>query len=331
MRPPHCRGRSERSSTARPLPVLRRGDGLFDQGGTLHARLPSDNSQLQRLLGRALPGPVGETPSGGSMTVQRRVTRTRLEVHVHPVGGGEAALVLVVDPARRRRIDPARVSTLLGLTAVEGRVSALPAEGRAVREMAAALRGGGPPVSSAYTMRGGDAKAPCTRRPAGQRRCRLELFFHPSLRPYLQSWRMTALPYPCGMRGMSRAGPVRRWPWCRASWPWTPCPGADGSPAASAPASSRLFSPPPFPCLGGPIWDRFCLFQGVYSVGLSRKRTLSGRGRDATKGVRKEATAMQESRTRTLTFPMPLASLIESREPSCVRLCSTPTSFLPRG
>ena len=49
-----------------------------------------------------------------------------------------AALVLVVDPTRRERIDPVRVATMLGLSESEGRVSALLAEGLRVREIAAA-------------------------------------------------------------------------------------------------------------------------------------------------------------------------------------------------
>ena len=44
----------------------------------------------------------------------------------------------VVDPARFRRIDAARVGTMLGLTPSEARMSALLAEGLKVREIAAA-------------------------------------------------------------------------------------------------------------------------------------------------------------------------------------------------
>ena len=51
-----------------------------------------------------------------------------------------AALVLVVDPASRRPVDPVWVAAVLGLTPAEGRVSALLAEGRSVREIAAAFR-----------------------------------------------------------------------------------------------------------------------------------------------------------------------------------------------
>lgn len=127
------------------LGLLRRGDGVIDRDGALHARLPADDSRLQRLLGRALPDLWGAAPAGGSMTVQLPAGRSRLGLHVSPVGGGSAdfggrrvaALVLLVDPARRGRIDARRVAAMLGLTESEGRVSALLAEGMAVREIAA--------------------------------------------------------------------------------------------------------------------------------------------------------------------------------------------------
>ena len=128
------------------LEILRRGDALFDRDGTLDARLPADRSRLRRLLGQALPDFLGEAPGGGSMTVQRPSGRSRLALHVMPVGdagadfGGRrvAALVLVVDPARRPPINAARVAVTLGLTPSEGRMAALMAEGLKVGDIAAA-------------------------------------------------------------------------------------------------------------------------------------------------------------------------------------------------
>lgn len=124
--------------------ILRRGDGLTDRDGVLDARLPVDRSRLQRLLARALPDLWGKAPVSGSMTVQRASVRARLGLHVMPAGDGRAdfgarrvaALVLVVDPARRHRVNAQRVALTLGLTRSEGRMAALLAEGLKVGEIA---------------------------------------------------------------------------------------------------------------------------------------------------------------------------------------------------
>ena len=140
------RGGRVLAANATAMDVLRNGEGLSDCGGILHASLPADNSRLQRLLKRALPV-FGNAmpPSGGSMMVYCPSRSSQLELRVHPLDvagpdfGGRrvAVLVLVADPRSRRSIDPSRVSALLGLTASESRVSALLAEGRSVREIAA--------------------------------------------------------------------------------------------------------------------------------------------------------------------------------------------------
>ncbi|MXX61501.1 MAG: hypothetical protein F4112_08940 [Holophagales bacterium] len=126
--------------------ILRRGEGLSDRDGALHASLPADDGRLRRLLKRALPVfGSAKPPAGGSMRIQRPLLRSRLELHVHPVeteqadfgGRRVAALALVVDPESRPRIDPVRLSVLLGLSPSESVVSALLAEGRPVREIAA--------------------------------------------------------------------------------------------------------------------------------------------------------------------------------------------------
>ena len=134
------------AGNAYALAILRRGDGLFDEGGSLHARLAEDQSRLQRLLGDALPGLRSAIPAGGSITVQRPSDgKRRLTLHVTPVGDAEAdfggrrvaALVLLVDPESRPRIHPAWLAAALDLTRAEGRAAALLAEGRSVREIAA--------------------------------------------------------------------------------------------------------------------------------------------------------------------------------------------------
>ncbi len=127
------------------LDILRRGDGLRVRDGALDTWLSADRSRLQRLVARALPDLWGEAPRGGSMTIQRSSGRSQQVLHVNPVGGRVAdfgarqvgALVLVVDPARRSRIDAARVAVTLGLSPSEGRMAALLAEGLKVSDIAA--------------------------------------------------------------------------------------------------------------------------------------------------------------------------------------------------
>ena len=125
--------------------LLRTGDGLFDKGGLLYARVPGDNAELQGLLTQALPR-FGGQGAGGSTMVGRQAGVAPLVLHVNPVGRQEAdlhlwpvaALVLVVDPSRQARIDPAVAAEALGLTGMESRVAVLLAQGMNVREVAAA-------------------------------------------------------------------------------------------------------------------------------------------------------------------------------------------------
>ena len=133
----------EMNDRARDL--LRTGDGLFDERGFLFARTPQDNAKLQGVLNRALP-PFGTQGVGGS-TVVRHASALPLAVHVNPVDRQEtdysiwpvAALVLVVDPESRRRIDPAMAGAVLGLTKMESQVAVLLAEGRSVAQIATAM------------------------------------------------------------------------------------------------------------------------------------------------------------------------------------------------
>ena len=79
------------------------------------------------------------------MLVRRPSALASLVVHVMPVrdregayrSRGVAALVLIVDPAVRARVEPALVQRVLGLTAVESEIAVLLAEGRAAPEIAA--------------------------------------------------------------------------------------------------------------------------------------------------------------------------------------------------
>ena len=133
----------EMNDRARDL--LRFGDGLFDERGFLFARRPEDNADLQEMLNRALP-PYGARGVGGSAMV-RRASALPLALHVSPVGRQEtdlrvwpvAALVLVVDPASRFRIDPSILGAALGITEMESQVAVLLAEGRSVAQIAGAM------------------------------------------------------------------------------------------------------------------------------------------------------------------------------------------------
>ena len=125
--------------------LLGQGDGLSDKGGSLSACSARENDMLQQLLARALPL-LGVQASAGSMTIERPAARTRLVVHITPVperardfrGQHVAALVLVVDPESRPRIDAGLVAKALDLTTAESRLATMVAAGGTVRDIAAA-------------------------------------------------------------------------------------------------------------------------------------------------------------------------------------------------
>lgn len=125
--------------------LLVRGDGLYDLAGFLRARERTEDRELEAVIARALPR-VGIRASAGSMTIRRRRARTRLVLHVNPVGqlgagirgSGVAALVLVVDPESQATIDADLVRVAMGLTPAQAQVAAMLAEGRTLRGIAAA-------------------------------------------------------------------------------------------------------------------------------------------------------------------------------------------------
>ena len=125
--------------------LLLRRDGLYDIAGQLGAHERTEALELDALIARALPR-AGIRASAGSMTIRRSKARTRLVLHVNPVGqfgvgirgSRVAALVLVVDPESQVTIDAELVRAALGLTPAQSRVAAMLAEGRTLREIAAA-------------------------------------------------------------------------------------------------------------------------------------------------------------------------------------------------
>jgi len=133
----------ETNDIARAL--LRRGDGLRDEGGALRATRPEDDARLEHLLARALPR-FGEAGASGSMMVRRTSSLPWFALHVKPVAGGEAdyralrvaALVLIVDPVNRARVEPELLEAMLGLTPTEAEIALLLAEGWTARQIEAA-------------------------------------------------------------------------------------------------------------------------------------------------------------------------------------------------
>ena len=125
--------------------ILRHGDGLADRDGTLRTRAPADQVRLERLVGDALPV-SGAAAVSGSMLLRRSSVLPPFVIHAKPVGVPQpdygarhvAALVLIVEPGRQRRVDPGVVARTLELTRPESRVAVWLAEGKTVREMAQA-------------------------------------------------------------------------------------------------------------------------------------------------------------------------------------------------
>ncbi len=124
--------------------LLRRGDGVSDRGGLLQASVPTERAPFTQLVAAALP--PARPPISGSMLLRRASLAPRFVVHVTPVGGPQldfgarpvAALVLLVEPGTTPRLDPEVVAAALGLTPTESHIAVQVAEGRTVREIAAA-------------------------------------------------------------------------------------------------------------------------------------------------------------------------------------------------
>ena len=125
--------------------LLRHGEELSDEAGVLQARAPDDQGRLARLVAEALPT-SGAVPVSGSMQLGRVSGLPPFVVHIKPVGVPQpdygarpvAALVLIVEPGRHPRLDPALVARTLRLTPAESQVAALLADGKTVRDIALA-------------------------------------------------------------------------------------------------------------------------------------------------------------------------------------------------
>ena len=124
--------------------LLRQGRELSDRDGSLSARTPRDNGELQQLLALALPR-LGGPGSSGSMTIERSSSRTNLVVHVTPVSLRRrdfrarkiAVIVLIADPESTPGIDARLVQAALDLTPAESRLAVMVAAGQHARDIAA--------------------------------------------------------------------------------------------------------------------------------------------------------------------------------------------------
>lgn len=129
------------------LAILRQGDGLSDEGGTVQATSKDSQAEFNKMLTRALPR-FRDQGESGSMVVERSNALSRLVLHVTPVqnpqGGGRAqriaALMLVVDPMSHARIDPFLIEWAFGLTPAESQLAALLTEGKTLRDIATLMK-----------------------------------------------------------------------------------------------------------------------------------------------------------------------------------------------
>ena len=113
--------------------------------GVLRTRQSADQRRLERLVAGALPT-AWAVPVSGSMLLARAAGAPPFVVHVKPVAVPQpdygaryvAALVLLIEPRSQHRINPDLVTRTLGLTPMESRIAVGLAEGKSVRELAAA-------------------------------------------------------------------------------------------------------------------------------------------------------------------------------------------------
>lgn len=126
--------------------LLRTADGLTDRRGYLATNHAGDADTLAGLLAPALGRTVADT-EGGTMSVHR-VGRLPLALHVVPLaphhtadfsamGDGFAAMLLIVDPLDKPRVNALRVADALDLTPSQARIAAALASGSTVRSIAA--------------------------------------------------------------------------------------------------------------------------------------------------------------------------------------------------
>lgn len=128
--------------------VLAEKDGVRISQNRLHAELPAEDRELQRLIKAGL-APVGATPTVPQpMSVTRCSGRASLGVLVRPVPAGEwsedrhrpTAIAFIRDPERKSQLSVEMVRHLFGLTGAEAALALLLANGFTLDEAAAELK-----------------------------------------------------------------------------------------------------------------------------------------------------------------------------------------------
>ena len=125
--------------------ILLSGDGITDLDGELRAREPADHARLEQLVAAALPT-SSAVPVSGSILLHRATVLPPFVVHVKPVDirqpdfGAQrvAALILLTEPGYASRLNFSLVAAALELTPAESYIAVRVAEGKTVREIAAA-------------------------------------------------------------------------------------------------------------------------------------------------------------------------------------------------
>ena len=123
--------------------ILRKKDGLSDCHRELCAAAPPDQLKLSKLLDQAL-APFGKQKLSGSMVVMRPSLSPSFVLHVKPISRiradddsrNVAALVLIIDPVGRMKIDAGLVEAALGLSPKETEIAVLLTVGYTLRQIA---------------------------------------------------------------------------------------------------------------------------------------------------------------------------------------------------
>ncbi|HQR02721.1 MAG: helix-turn-helix transcriptional regulator [Proteobacteria bacterium] len=166
--------------------LLAEGDGIIRTGDALHAGLPGENSEFQRLLEQAVRGHRGcggQVVEATALTRRRRGTRLGILVRSLPVLPGTeaarepAAVVFIRDPERKAQASHEVLRQLFDFTPAEATLAALLAEGLSVEDTAEQL---GVSINTARThVRALLTKTGTTRQPA------LVNLLHSSIVPFL--------------------------------------------------------------------------------------------------------------------------------------------------